>query len=139
MLSARECSSSSEIRVRLHRLLSRDVLGSRPVVVTLLLLLLGVAWTWWSYMAAETKIAPELLSGDQRKSIVVELRFAPEKFHMQLLQQLGRVVSVQGRTIRLLDVQPQNMRAFARHYWVASIVPAPSPPSIGSAGASTPP
>jgi hypothetical protein len=58
---------------------------------------------------------------------------------MLLLQQLGRVESVKGRTIRLLDVPPQSIRAFARHYWVASIKPASPQPSVGSAGASTSP
>jgi hypothetical protein len=125
--------------VALHCLLSRDLLASRPVVVTVLLALLGAAWTLWSYAAADAKVATELLSGDQRRPIVVELRFVPEKFHMLLLQQLGRVESVQDRTIRLLDVQPQSIRAFARHYWVGSIKPASPQPSTGSAQVSSSP
>jgi hypothetical protein len=51
----------------------------------------------------------------------VRLRFVPEKFHMLLLQELGRIESSEGTEVRMLDVAPARLRAFARHYWVASI------------------
>jgi hypothetical protein len=75
----------------------------------------------WLYTTADAKIAPGLLLGSGPKDVTVQLRFPPAKFHMLLLQELGRIQSVDGSTVHLLDVPPARIRAFARHYWVAAI------------------
>jgi hypothetical protein len=86
-----------------------------------MLALLAIASMSWTYATADSKIARDLLAATSARSIAVRLRFPPEKFHMLLLQELGRIESVDGREVRLLDVPPQRIRAFARHFWVASI------------------
>jgi hypothetical protein len=85
------------------------------------LVLLAAAWMSWLYATADAKIAPDLLIGTGPKDLTVQLRFPPEKFHMLLLQELGRIQSVNRSTVQMLDVPPERIRAFARHYWVASI------------------
>jgi hypothetical protein len=115
------------------------VLGSRPVYVTLALVLLFAVAEAWSYATADAKIAPDLLAATAPANAIVRLRFVPEKFHMLLLQELGRVESSDGRDVRMLDVAPGRLRAFARHYWVASIEAyAPGSPSSESTGSAPP-
>jgi hypothetical protein len=90
--------------------------------VTLAIGVLFAAWMAWVHATADTKIAAGLLSGDLPRAVRVDLRFPPEKFHMLLLQQLGRIRAVEGPSVFLLDVPPPRIREFARHYWVAAIV-----------------
>jgi hypothetical protein len=103
------------------------LLRSRPAAFTLTVAALAIMWTAWLYASADSKVSRELLTGTERRDVVVELRFPPEKFHMVLLQELGRIQAVQDRRIRLLDVPPARIRDFARHYWVVSISSLASP------------
>jgi hypothetical protein len=105
------------------------LLRSRPAAFTFAVVALALLWTAWIYGSADSKISRDLLTATDRRDVVVELRFPPEKFHMILLQELGRIQAVQDRRIRLLDVPPARIRDFARHYWVVSIS------SPGTAGA----
>jgi hypothetical protein len=117
----------------------RGVVGwvrNRPVYVTGGLALIALGATFWTYTTADAKIAPDLLVATSPQNVTVRLRFPPEKFHMLLLQEIGRVESVDGSAIHMLDVPPGRIRAFARYYWVASIdAYAPA----GRAGASATP
>ena len=97
------------------------MLLSRPVVVTAFLAVGTALWWAWILATSDAKIAPGLLEGPERKHVVVELRFSPEKFHMLRLQEVGRIQVVEDRRIHLLDVAPPHIKAFARHYWVKSI------------------
>src|SRR5579864_6245769 len=97
------------------------ILRSRPIVVTAVLIVLVAVWSAWLHISGDAKVSPILLRNGDRKDVVIELRFPPEKFHMLLLQELGRIQSVNGRNIHVLEVSPARIREFARHYWVASI------------------
>ena len=89
--------------------------------MTLALALLSAVALLSSYATGDAKIAPDLLAATAPSNAIVRLRFVPEKFHMLLLQDLGRIESAEGPEVRMLDVAPARLRAFARHYWVASI------------------
>jgi hypothetical protein len=89
--------------------------------VTLALAVVSAAALLLSDATADGKIAPDLLAATAPTNAIVRLRFVPEKFHMLLLQELGRIESSEGTEVRMLGVAPARLRAFARNYWVASI------------------
>lgn len=51
------------------------------------------------------------------------LRFAPEDFHIRLFQDYGVVSGIQGSTILLNLVRPEEVRRIAQYYWVRRITP----------------
>jgi hypothetical protein len=58
-------------------------------------------------------------------NVLVTARFPPEEFHIRLLQQVGNMRGVEGRTASLYAVTPANVRYISRHYWIAGIDLAP--------------
>lgn len=58
-------------------------------------------------------------------NILVTARFPPEEFHIRLLQQVGNMRGVEGRTAKLYTVTPADVRYVSRHYWIERIDLAP--------------
>ena len=84
--------------------------------------LLWLAFAAWSDWSGARKLAAGGLAGVPGPlAIAVTLNFAPEQFHMTMLQQVGRMVGVQGDTIHLADVPAMDARMLAREYWVAAV------------------
>lgn len=54
-------------------------------------------------------------------NVVVTLGFAPEDFHIRLFQGYGVVSGVQGTTVLLNRVRPEDVARIARYYWVRRI------------------
>lgn len=95
-----------------------------PVAATLVLLVLWLAWGAWLDAGGAARLTADELPEDGRAgAFEVELRFRPEAFHMTRLQDIGRLIRVEDRSVFLMDVKPDAARAMARHYWVADIRP----------------
>lgn len=60
----------------------------------------------------------QLKDGSYAYSVVVELGFQPEYFHIRRMQQIGTVAGVEGRRIRVLQLTAQQVREIAGFYWV---------------------
>ena len=103
----------------------RRLLTHRAVAVTLVLLLAwGVFAAWSAWTGAHKLTAAELATArGGRLHLQVTLEFAPEAFHMMLLQSIGRLIEVQGETAYLMDVPVEEARRLARRYWVRDIAP----------------
>jgi len=108
--------------VRLRRLL-----GHRAVAVTLALLVAWGVFAAWAAWAGAQKLTREELASARggRLHVQVTLDFAPEAFHMMLLQSMGRLIEVKGETAYLMDVPVAEARRLARRYWVRDLAPWP--------------
>ena len=106
--------------VRLRRLL-----GHRAVAVTLVLLVAWGLFSAWSAWGGGQKLTREELASAKggRLHVQVTLDFAPEAFHMMLLQSMGRLIEVKSETAYLMDVPVEEARSLARRYWVRDIAP----------------
>lgn len=103
----------------------RRILGHRAVLVTLALLLAWGTFAAWAAWAGARKLTREELASARggRLHVQVTLDFAPEAFHMMLLQSIGRLIEVKGETAYLMDVPVEEARSLARRYWVRDIAP----------------
>jgi len=52
---------------------------------------------------------------------VVQLKFAPERFHLTRMQDAGRLIEVRNTAVYMMDVSPAAIIGIAREYWVQSI------------------
>jgi hypothetical protein len=94
----------------------------KPITFTALLLIGWLSVALWSDVAGARKLQAGGLAGITTPvTVVVTLDFVPEEFHMTRLQQAGRLLGVDGRTVRLADVTPAAVTELAREYWVNAI------------------
>jgi hypothetical protein len=95
----------------------------RAFVVTAVLLIAWGVFLAWSHWSGSQKLPPSELAGarDGRVNVQVTLDFAPEAFHMAMLQSVGRLIEVRGATAYLMDVPVADARSLARRYWVKDI------------------
>ena len=107
--------------------LVRAALGSsrgRLVIGFIVGLLL---WHAWLSIAAPGKVAPGFEPNAQgRVNVLVTLRFTPERFHVLVFQQHGRVSGTQDASIEVRGVRKEDLNAVARPYWVKRVEPLPS-------------
>jgi hypothetical protein len=93
----------------------------------LFLLVIAVAWGGWELfltLTAPGRIDPALepaLRARAPVAVAIRLGFAPENFHIRLLQSYGVVSGVQGTTVWVNRVSPDDLRRIARYYWVQQI------------------
>ena len=92
-----------------------------PLAATLVILAVLAAFWIAGSAGAARKLAPLAPLDDARGNYAITLDFAPERFHQQRLQDLGRVVEVRGSTVYMKDVEPAALRTIAREYWVDAI------------------
>jgi hypothetical protein len=100
------------------------VLRHRTVLFLLTVAVLVAAWEAYLAVSAPGRLDPGLAAALDRGALVnvaVTLGFAPEDFHIRLFQGYGVVSGVQGTTVRLNRVQPEDVRRIARYYWVRRI------------------
>ena len=101
----------------------QDVLRSSRTHAILTLGVIYAMWQTWLILAAPAKISPDLAAGPERVSLLVTLRFVPERFHVQKLQQFGRVSGTEDNSVELRGVKRSDLDAIARTYWVRRIEP----------------
>jgi hypothetical protein len=104
----------------------REALKSRKTHVLLALLVLYIGWQAWLTIAAPGKVAHEFPPDKQRVNVLVTLPFPPERFHVQLFQNYGRVSGTQDNTIEVRGVKRADLIALARPYWVRRVEPLPA-------------
>jgi hypothetical protein len=92
-----------------------------PLLATLAVAVVVAAFWIAGSVGAAHKLAPLEPLGGRPGNYAITLDFAPERFHQQTLQDLGRVVEVKGATVYMKDVEPAALKAIARRYWVDSI------------------
>ncbi|HEV8499993.1 MAG TPA: hypothetical protein VGR63_00355 [Casimicrobiaceae bacterium] len=92
-----------------------------PLVATLVLVAAFAAFWIAGSVGAAHKLAPLEPIAAGGGNYAITLDFAPERFHQQRLQDLGRVVEVRGATVYMKDVDPAALTTIARQYWVESI------------------
>ena len=83
-----------------------------------------VLWQVWLSIAAPAKLTGEFKGNAQgRVNVLVTLRFEPERFHVLVFQQHGRVTGTQDASIEVRGVSKDNLNAVARPYWVKRVEP----------------
>jgi hypothetical protein len=91
------------------------------------LVVVTVAWAGWELfltLTAPGRIDPALepaLRARAPVAVAITLGFAPENFHIRLLQSYGVVSGVQGTTVLVNRVSPDDLRRIARYYWIQQI------------------
>lgn len=82
-------------------------------------------WQAWLSIAAGGKVADGFATDRPKVDVLVTLRFAPERFHVLVFQQHGRVSGTMDDTIEVRGVKPADLTALARPYWVKRVAPLP--------------
>jgi len=92
----------------------------RPLAATLALALGYFGYEAWLDAGGARKLAG---IGVPAPKGHYELRvaFPPEGFHVTRMQAIGRLIEVKGQSVFLMDVEPQDLRAIARNYWVVGV------------------
>jgi hypothetical protein len=87
----------------------------------------------YGQMTAESRITPalqhELGDGSYAYSVLVDMNFQPEAFHIQQLQAIGTVAGVTGHRVRVLQLTADQVREIASFYWVSRVEPLDTAPS----------
>jgi hypothetical protein len=104
----------------------REALKSRKTHVLLVLLVLYIGWQAWLTIAAPGKVTSDFPADKQRVNVLVTLPFPPERFHVQVFQNYGRVSGTQDNTIEVRGVKRADLVALARPYWVRRVEPLPA-------------
>lgn len=78
-------------------------------------------------IVADSKIDPglqqQLNDGSYAYSVQVDLDFPPEYFHIRKLQAIGTVAGIQGNSVRVLQLTPDEVHEIAQFYWVQRLEP----------------
>ncbi len=91
------------------------------------LLVVAVVWGSWELFLTVTapgRIDPALRPALEERAplaVAITLGFAPENFHIRLLQSYGVVSGVRGTTVLMNRVSPDDLRRIARYYWIQRI------------------
>jgi hypothetical protein len=92
----------------------------RPLAATLALALAYSGYEAWLDAGGARK-----LSGIEVPSpkghYELRVAFPPEGFHVTRMQAIGRLIEVKGHSVFLMDVEPQDLRAMARNYWIVGV------------------
>ena len=104
----------------------REALKSRKTHVLLAVLAFYIGWQIWLTLAAPGKVAADFPADKQRVNVLVTLPFSPERFHVQIFQNYGRVSGTQDNTIEVRGVKRADLAAIARPYWVRRVEPLPA-------------
>lgn len=89
------------------------------------LLLLYLLWQGWLFLAAPSKVSPDIERDKPRVNVMVSLPFEPQRFHVLMFQKYGRVSGTTDSAVEVRGVPPAQLNAIARHYWVSRIDPLP--------------
>ena len=101
-------------------------LRHRSAVFVLVVAAAWGAWELFLVLTAPGRIDPALepaLRDRAPVSVAITLGFAPENFHIRLFQSYGIVSGVQGRTVLVNRVSPEDLHRIAQYYWVQRIAP----------------
>jgi hypothetical protein len=103
--------------------LVRAILRSRKGQVLTALLLAYALWEGWLSLNAPSKVAGPFPGKGEKVNVLVTLPFPPERFHIQVFQNHGRVSGADDNTIEVRGVKRADLNALARPYWVQRVEP----------------
>ena len=103
--------------------LARRLLGSTRGKVAVAVLLATAAFQIWLSVAAPGKIQAGIEEDRRRVDVRVTLAFPPERFHIQKLQEHGRVSGTSGNSVQVRGVNRAKLTSLARPYWVIEVAP----------------
>jgi hypothetical protein len=102
----------------------RDALRSTRGRLVLGFLVFLALWQVGLTLMAPAKVSGEFKTNAQgRVNVLVTLRFEPERFHVLVFQQHGRVTGTQDTSIEVRGVRKDDLNAVARPYWVKRVEP----------------
>jgi len=89
------------------------------------MVILYAAFQLWSYRTGAAKFEPvaATIRPDGRLSAEIVLKVAPERFHIEMMQNAGRVVEIRGHSFYVADIPTESARSIARNYWVEALRP----------------
>jgi len=104
--------------------MTRDALRSTRGRVVLGFFVCLALWQIGLTLAAPAKVIGDFKSNAQgRVNVLVTLRFEPERFHVLVFQQHGRVTGTQDASIEVRGVRKDDLNSVARPYWVKRVEP----------------
>jgi len=106
------------------------IITHKSVLTLIIIALLILGWNILSPVYAQTKLSPELRQtlqeGNERYvNIIIQLKFGPEQFHINIFQDLGVVTKVEGTNVFMRRVPLEEIIKIARQYWVVKVVESP--------------
>jgi hypothetical protein len=102
----------------------RRLLSHKSVLLLITSLLLFGGWEVYGRLSAQTRLMPavhQALERDEQLDVVLKLPFAPEQFHVKLLQQYGTVSGVQSTSVIIRRITPDKLRELSKSYWIERI------------------
>lgn len=93
----------------------------RPLGASVAVGAIAAVWVVWGQLHSHAQMGA-LDLGSGRSNFAITLNFAPESFHVTRLQAIGRVVEVRDHSVFMMDVDNDDMRDFAKNYWVREVV-----------------
>lgn len=105
---------------RLRRILQHTTIRFLLTVVVLLTIYHGFGYiTGPSHLSEQLKI--RLDENPERVNILVTSKFPSEEFHIGIYQNLGSLRGTEGRTAKLFNVKPRDVRTLSRFYWIDNL------------------
>lgn len=79
----------------------------------------------YGWLTSGSRLSPDLSGAEGRVNLAIELPFDPQAFHQKKLSDFGTFAGFEGdRTVRLLNVTPDNLEQLKHIYWIVKISPA---------------
>ena len=100
-----------------------DAVRSTRARVVFAVVLAWAIFQLWLTLAAPGKISPELAGTSDKLNVQIELPFMPERFHILVFQQYGRVSGTDEHSVELRGVKRTDLTSVARPYWVTTVGP----------------
>jgi hypothetical protein len=92
----------------------------RPLAATLALALAYFGYEAWLDAGGARKLAGIEIPSP-KGHYELRIAFPPEGFHVTRMQAIGRLIEVKGHSVFLMDVEPPDLRAMARNYWIVGV------------------
>ena len=102
----------------------RRLLTFRPVLLLVALLLIAGGWEAYGRISEQSRLTPSVqqaLQTGEPLDVVLTLPFAPEQFHVKLLQRYGTVSGVQADHVIIRRVPPDRLQELGKSYWIRQI------------------
>ena len=108
---------------RQHSTLER-IFANRSILLILAVLAIALGWEIYGRVSSEVRMTTavkEALATGEPVNVVLELPFAPEQFHIKLLQKYGTVSGVSHEAVTVRRIKPGDLRELAKSYWIKRI------------------
>jgi hypothetical protein len=100
------------------------LLTHKSVLLLLALAIVFGGWEIYGRISAQARMTPavhQALDSGEPVDVVLSLPFAPEQFHVKLLQRYGTVSGVQSTSVIVRRVPPDSLKELGKSYWIERI------------------